>query len=235
MAKGSYIDKTPILIPSCAAWFDAADADTIIAPSNQVSSWLDKSGNAKNATQAISFNQPLTNQTTLNGKNLLSFNGTSQFLTTPAIDFAANALTMIAVAKGVSGGSYRRIATGIVDQNYFFGSLGSNYATFFGNGLLWNNITVNTPTTEVHTTHKILSVIQNGNNNSYVNNTALDVKTSDAMAANNIAMRVGTNDILNQFWSGTIGELIVYKRALSLTELQTLTRYLSNKWGIAIS
>jgi hypothetical protein len=63
-------------------WLDANDESTITIATG-VSEWRDKSGNQRNVTQATGATQPTQTLGGLNGKSVLSFNG-SQYLTSPA-------------------------------------------------------------------------------------------------------------------------------------------------------
>jgi hypothetical protein len=58
-------------------WFDAADSSTITTAGGSVSQWNDKSGNARNATQATSANQPTHSTTGFNGLPGVAFDGTN--------------------------------------------------------------------------------------------------------------------------------------------------------------
>ena len=60
---------------SLAAWYDAADEDTITEASGLVSQWDDKSGNARHMTQGTAANQPTTGSRQLNGLNVLDCDG----------------------------------------------------------------------------------------------------------------------------------------------------------------
>jgi hypothetical protein len=70
----SPLDLTPSL------WLDAADTLTITELLGSVSQWNDKSGNGYNVVQASGANQPITGTRTVNGLNVLDFNGTSHRL-----------------------------------------------------------------------------------------------------------------------------------------------------------
>jgi hypothetical protein len=63
---------TPALI-STALWLDAADATTITESGGAVSAMADKSGNARNFSQATGSLQPTTGASTQNGLNVLDF------------------------------------------------------------------------------------------------------------------------------------------------------------------
>lgn len=101
-----------------ALWLVGDDSSTI-STATGVSEWRDKSGNQRNFTQATGANQPPNSQDQLNGRNVLSFNG-SQYLTSPAATSTWNFLhnsswSMHVVWK--AGNSN--------DPNAFYGLLGN--------------------------------------------------------------------------------------------------------------
>ena len=50
---------SPLQVPGCALWLDAATSNSMtFASATNISSWLDKSGNARHASQATASNQP---------------------------------------------------------------------------------------------------------------------------------------------------------------------------------
>ncbi len=69
---------TPALITT-QLWLDANDSGTITIGTG-VSQWDDKSGNSRHVTQATGANQPAYNSVQLNGKAVLSFDGTDDCL-----------------------------------------------------------------------------------------------------------------------------------------------------------
>lgn len=73
---------TPIFLGSrLALWLDASDSSTIILNGSTVSQWNDKSGNGRHASQPTAANQPTYNLNGLNGKTVLTFDGSSDFMT----------------------------------------------------------------------------------------------------------------------------------------------------------
>lgn len=65
---------------STALWLDAADASTITLNGSTVSQWNDKSGNARNAVQAIAAYQPLYSATAINNKPAVVTDGVDDAL-----------------------------------------------------------------------------------------------------------------------------------------------------------
>jgi len=84
----SFTQWTPALI-STALWLDAADNTTVfsdagttqaVAGSSTVQQWNDKSGNSRNASQATSGNRPNYGTATLNGRNVIRYDATNDFM-----------------------------------------------------------------------------------------------------------------------------------------------------------
>jgi hypothetical protein len=113
---------TPALLRP-ALWLDAADLSTI-STATGVSQLRDKSGNGRDFTQGTGGAQPTPTPNGLNGRNVLSFNG-SQWLTSvsPAATWNflhnTNGSSVFAVWK----------AGNIADPNVAYGLMGTNAAT----------------------------------------------------------------------------------------------------------
>lgn len=86
---------TPASLPSLVAWYDASDTATITESGGSVSQWNDKSGNANHLVQGTGSAQPTTGTRTMNSRNVLDFDGTSDFMTvtiTPSQPFTCFAV-----------------------------------------------------------------------------------------------------------------------------------------------
>lgn len=80
---GSYQPWSPLALRP-RLWLDASDLTTITASSGAVSEWRDKSGNGYAFTQSTSTLQPTTGTTTLNGLDVLSFDGIDDWMVSTA-------------------------------------------------------------------------------------------------------------------------------------------------------
>jgi hypothetical protein len=65
---------------SLAMWLDAADTNTVILNGSNVSRWDDKSGNGRNAVQNTAANQPIYTLAGQNGRSVLTFDGSDDFM-----------------------------------------------------------------------------------------------------------------------------------------------------------
>src|SRR5678815_2133398 len=65
-----------------AAWFDASLSSSITESSGAVSQWNDLTAGAHHVAQSVAGSKPTTNATTLNGRNIIDFDGTADHLFT---------------------------------------------------------------------------------------------------------------------------------------------------------
>lgn len=79
LTRGKGADPLPIL-DGVLAWYDASDASTITDTAGAVSRWNDKSGNGHDITDISAT----TGTRTLNGRNALDFNGSSNYARLPS-------------------------------------------------------------------------------------------------------------------------------------------------------
>jgi hypothetical protein len=102
---------------SLAAWYDAEDNNSITLNATDVSQWNDKSGNGLHLVQATAANQPLYTNVGFLGKNVVKFNGTSDFLSRDTGFSGLTTASVFSVFKWVSGGATEDIVMGIGATN----------------------------------------------------------------------------------------------------------------------
>lgn len=229
--------QTPITIPACRFWLDAADISTITSSSNLVSSVRDKSGNKNDATQGSGSNQPSTNGATISGKNVLAFDGSNDQLNIPTLIPApqTTGFTIFLVAfptnpvvgtRGVLDGG-----AGVGQRVYIRVSSGQVTAALGAIGVATINVSANTAAPfvadvrYVPVTHATTLVV-NGTSSSVFN----------PQFTNSVGtMAIGVQSTASTpYFAGQIAECIIYNQALSDAERLQVRRYLANKWGIAI-
>jgi hypothetical protein len=93
---------SPLEIPDCAMWLDAAVGVTIDG-SSLVSQWNDQSGNARNVTQGTGSRQPLKVASALNGLPAIRFDGVDDFMS--ASFTLAQPVTVFILYKSVTIGA----------------------------------------------------------------------------------------------------------------------------------
>lgn len=231
----------PRSISGLALWLDAADASTITRDQG-VSAWRDKSGSGggtKQFAQITGNNQPATGSATMNGRNVIVFDGVDDFMT-------ATDPFMTGVAGGLPVSMF--VVQRIVSATNF----GMTYTTGGGFELRQNSTTgqvqVNADAaTTIHTfssstvgVNDILSLVfpSGATNNLFwqrgtaqtLSGTA-SAKPATTTATHTIGRRTG-GALAASVW---IAEILAYQSQLSDSQRQLVQRYLGSKWGITVA
>jgi hypothetical protein len=213
-----------------ALWLDATDATTITETSGAVTQWRDKSGAARHATGAAATSPTRIMSGVL--KNMLRFDGTD-FLSLPGL---ANA-TMSGVPFTVIAVERRRIA----GSGYLLGGSSANALAMGYSGSTAGALTVGSGNTLSSSTGaafgtvanqpiRIWSARWNGSRLSMlVNNNLEDNRSNNDGITSWVSPMIGRH--ISSYYSGDIGEVIVFTRALTDNERETLTLSLMGKWG----
>jgi hypothetical protein len=235
---------TPAALGSALAlWLDADDASTITLNGSTVSQWNDKSGNARNASQATAVNQPTYSATGLNGKPTLTFDGLNDNLqaTIPSLANQNNisffGVTQILTRRysvflgsGMSGsGGTTGIRWGLFGQGNLtsdgIGWAGPASDLSLGNGSL---LPINTPYQAVYTkTPTQWQILLNGSTISTVNDTSFPTST--------YSLTIGAEKEGSYQSNALASEIIIIGGILSTTNRQLLEGYFAWKWGLVSS
>ena len=81
---------TPLELPNLWGWWDASYSGSITASGGKVSQWNDLSVNFRELTQGTSVNQPSTGADTINSRNVLSFDPSTDIQTLQSATTAAS-------------------------------------------------------------------------------------------------------------------------------------------------
>lgn len=230
---------TPLDIPGLVLWMDASDASTITQTAGSVSAWYDKSGNGYIATQATGANQPITGARTLNGLNVLNFDGSSDFLNLGVTDLGSTRLFAGAtdqysvftfVQYDALGGYPISKRTNANSQFGFLRGGGGNnqilqlhrgaqatQATVSGvstafQGCVWDGLTMKTY---------------------YNNSTAVTFSagSSAELIGENILIGARTQSSPTFFLDGGLGEIIVSDQGITQSVVDQIYTYGIYKWG----
>jgi hypothetical protein len=234
----------PSDIANLGLWLKADAGVTLVG--GAVDAWADQSGNGRDFSAPAPTNRPAYSGT-LNGLPVLTFDGSTDYLTGNAASFTlaqnVSGLTMIAVVKYATGTIQRAfaISSGLAND--------ASRAAFGVTATQWSfvarRLDAVAPAIISGGTSNENHVIQSSvlrysqatgaifvNSASQVDTTLL----SAGSTSNTSSLRavVGVAIDLIQFLNGDIAEVIIYQRALSAPERNSVERYLSVKWGIAI-
>jgi hypothetical protein len=215
-------------------WFDAADLSTIATISGAVSEWRDKSGFGRHVSQTTGVSRPAYTAAGLNGLGVLTFDGVNDSLI--QVSYAFPTVYSIYAVGRSSATSYSRLLSVSSGADIFgfmgTGPTGSQYATFFGNGVAWNDITSNTPTQSIASTSIIGVVKANavGGAIPYVNGIAQNAKNGTTATASGFIL--GTTSSNQQYWLGIMAEIIMIPALSDNPQRQQIEGYLAHKWGM---
>lgn len=224
---------------SLKLWLDASDLSTITESGGAVSQWSDKSGNGNHATQGTGAAQPLTNANTMNGKNVITFDSTDDWLAANGVATVGEGdRTVFIVAKpttqvdiGVMTAFQKSPDAGDTDQSKLeITTAGDIQHTTLTSEILDTRDWTDTPF--------VLSTTSAGTvGNARVNGAAADTNptyTSKALSSSgffNIGQELDAASPSN-FYGGDIAEILIYNRILSALEIQNINNELLYNWGI---
>ncbi len=238
---------TPFQVSNLSAWWDGNDpAGNGIKPldGTLISNWVDKSGNGNNATQSNPVRQvPFSSNGFSTGKGTLLFDVNDSLLTVPSnstINLSTGNFTLFSVHKPMAVGDvwhwfYEKGDGTNTSLDYSFGiditgkmrlSIGNNFKDD-----LFGSTNISTGVAYIHSDVFNLSGTNNKmyQGNSTINNTSIiagDINSNDLYIGNKLGQMQG--------YVGYIAEMLIYKKALSDSERETIMRYLSQKWGVPL-
>jgi hypothetical protein len=245
---GETVAETPFSpsdISGLTVWLKSDSGTSSTTDEGAISTWSDQSGNGNHFTQATGGNQPTYETTGINGKPVVNFDGSNDYmernLSSFGTIFVVSRMSSVTSFKAMVGG---RGTTGTPFDALLLGpnGTGSNPSFRWGIGAgsaleltgLNGDIVVNSPFIAVGektgTTSTSMRFWWNGS-----------LRDSDTSASAPIAMDkmvVGAghyNDNVVDFWPGDIAEVILYDS--SLTELQRINveDYLAERWGVTLA
>jgi hypothetical protein len=226
--KTVFTSFLPTSITGCSLWLDAADLTSLTVSGGAVSQWNDKSGNANNATQSTSGNQPTSGSITQNGLNVLNL--TSKTMTYPTISLTT--MTVFCVYRQLDFTSYRQPLS--VGAFAFFyangGTVGIGRLAVTDEVLAnWSTYGLNTSAYTIY--GGTVSIAGSTTTNMYFNGTNVASNTVNS-SGGVVRYEIGRSELSN---SGYIAEVLIYNSVLSQTNRQSVESYLAQKWGLTSS
>jgi hypothetical protein len=217
----------PVDLDGCALWLDAADSSALNVSSRI---WSDKSGNGNNVI--LDTNISIVS---LNGKNALRCTNSYSTYTNPYIFANGSGATVFIIIKDTPTTS----ANGS-PLNSFVNGYGGSHLTWFGNSTvqtssvftpIGSDVRISFNDVQFSTTNTaIFGQTSGGTTNELYRNGVL-LATDGASYGTGFMARSYNIDA----WTGTMGEMIIFKRKLSANERQITEGYLAAKWGLSTS
>lgn len=229
-------------LPNLEVWYNAANAASVSLNQGNVGAWASTGTVSTHPLNSTGSNRPSYATAAKNGLDVVRFAG-DQFLTINPVAYL-NGLagtTMALVFKSSSTASGARYATA-TDQTGF--TWGQNGTTSWIGGFAGATYTVNSVPTDTIWHHVVITFDGTQATNATkikvrldaIDNVLTFTGTAGTATSNNgyfYAGGKGTNatNAINT-WIGDIGEILIWTRALTTSEVLSVEQYLTNKWAI---
>lgn len=211
-----------------------ADAGVTKDGSNYVSSWADQSGYANDGTQGTSASQPLWVSNVVNGKPVLRFDGSNDFLTTGtnsslvSSDFTYFVVSAFNSTSGSPALLSRDEGGGATNKwIYWYNSGGMQLHIQPGNQLLSS-----TAFSRTNGQVNLLALKKSGTTYQHYRNASANGSAVATLAIPSINSDFRIGQAENNFYlNGDIAEVIAYDHALSDSDRNKVEGYLNTKYG----
>jgi hypothetical protein len=220
----------PTQIPGCQLWLDAQDPNAtgaIPANGSTVSTWVDKSGNARNATSAGSAVTYSSAGLSFGGSSYYSVPGMAgTIVNTPFVIFVVETFTgssgFYFADDNLNGGG----ATNSVLHTGYRSTTDQTFAMYAND--LEDTTVSGTGNTRIWALYLPTASNRNTRRNGTVDVTLGNYNRLLAFTAPVIGRRYTALD----YYTGTISEIIVYNQDIGLSAIQKVEGYLAWKWGL---
>lgn len=229
---------TPLGVPNCNLWLDAADPSSYTLSGSTLTAWTDKSGNT-NSTSSI-VGTPTYSATGLNSLPGFLLNGSSAIIG-PNVN-AGTTVTVFAVATmndaGTNSGA-RLVslgASGVADTGNVAYAGAITRSGTAQTLIAIRNGNKSTLALSAYDTPFICSTIFDATNNVLYTNGTTGTTVASTGSFNYSLYGIGRDPGTGTaYWYGYVSEILVYNRAITLAERQQIEGYLANKWRIRAS
>jgi hypothetical protein len=229
---------TPKSISGLAAWWDADSTSSLtLDGSGNVSQWNDLSGNGVHATQGTANNRPTPIPAGLNGRQVVTFDGSNDgmaFTGTARTDETVMVVARVSYVAGAANQIVGDASSGFglnITTRVGIDSPLQAYCGGFSNGT--TAIRYGYPF-GVAIGPDVMSLVRSSASGGQLltNGTSRGTCTT----SNSFALaRIGVIGTTTQPLNGYIAEVCIYSRALTASERQSVERYLGTKWGITVA
>lgn len=205
-------------IPDLLMWYDAQDES--LEP-GLIEVWPDKSGNGYDAIQTNPNLMPSLLQGVINGKNMISFNGSSSMLSSFSSEVSTPSTYFILFQKTDNSNGF--IIHGKNIQNSLLVESNNRISAYVSGSNIFYNKSV--PFEPILTTVKVDGI------SSFINENSINVVNGNLPNASMNGLYIGRHFNGAYPLVGDIAEIIYFSRSLSETEIEDVEKYLSIKYG----
>ena len=244
---------TPDTISGLQLWLDASDSSTlynatvggslVTTDGAAVARWQDKSGNGRHATQATANARPLLKTGIKNGRNVLRFDGSNDWLQSNFTTVSQYSMFVVYKRTGSNTNIYNNftfvfgvgksgdaaLASRLTQLRYT-----SSPDSFGWSARVFTDLSI--PRNDNFNIHSCVAplgtgtarYLLNGSNEQTVNVSALNGTTNTPLVAT-IGVETWSKTFL---MNGDICEILFYNSALTTTQRQQVETYLNTKWAL---
>lgn len=242
---------SPTDIAGLQLWLDAttglfdatSGGSAVTTDGSAVARWEDQSGSGRHIVQAIVNDRPILKTSIQNNKNILRFDGASDYLSrTDAFVYGAGSATVFCVVKSSAGTDRRLIAEGSSTSNNPIYSPIQSYSLTATklSSLVRDNAGTNLLAQSDYGiafdgTFRLVGCVDTGSNYAgYINKASSSNNnyTRTTLTLNRFSVGCLLRGSPVSFFSCDLGEVIIYDSALSTLNRQSVENYLYEKWAI---
>lgn len=220
-------------------WLDATAPETFsYSSSNVISQWADKSGYGNNATQGTTSFQPTLVTNVINGLPAVRFDGSDDFLRTPAtpVNNSTNFSIFWVFNHRASDGDYNPFATPYADGNdrgSFHYVNPSNKGASYPMWQNWGSFDNSALTYSVGGKYEMEFHATGSNWYVYRDGTLDGQGTTGSVYSDLNYIEIARQYTPLRYSAFDIGEILVYSTSLSGNDRTNVRNYLKQKWGTA--
>lgn len=248
-----YTGSTPFVPTDIAGLKLWIDANTLALSDNDpVATWTDLSGNGNDADQATSGNRPLYKTNIQNGKPIIRFDGTDDFLeiANTSIVGGEAGMTVFIVVKQATLASDRSMLAkwdyatdGCFAMQTDFTNAGEFMCFFASSAADAGGNRTRTTNASLTTAFYLLEMVFDGSQSNadrlkFYRNTTLLTTTTDGtinttVLSSGATLKVGKfGGVLDRYWNGDIGAIFVFDSALSDVNRGKMQVYINSIWAL---
>lgn len=225
----------PTDISGLAGWF-MADADTYqdsaltipaVTDGDVVGGWKDRSGNLRHVLQTTAANKPLLKLNVVNGKPVLRFDNSNDFLQSATITTLAQPNTVFIVFNATQTANDNCIFDAVTQQTQMMDYTGVTSYRIIAGGTGLTGGTANTGVWHIR-----MGKFNGGS--SLIRVDGVTVASGAEGTSGMDGFTVGSRGNGAPFFGGDIAEVIVYNASLSTDQMANVERYLSLKYDLRI-
>ena len=212
----------PTSISACKIWLDAADSATFTLNGSTVSTWIDKTGNGFNVSQATAGSQPTR------GSNEVVFNGSTSLQYSGSVGIFGNSYTSYVIHTPTNNTVYLQGIISIKDSTTGFDFEIGQFYVWNSGGSIYQQFTVSVNS---KTILGITSTTSLGLNYSINGQPFSAGGAGYSAVSSGSLLLIGNSQYSGVGFIGTINEYLLFTRTLTATEHNQITGYLAWKWG----